>query len=731
MTNRFQTTGAVSRRTLLKGSGALIVTVSVLAACAPGEAPKGKTETHKINAYLSVDTDGKVTLYAPNPEVGQGVKTALPMIAAEELGVAWENVRVEMAPVDSVYGPQFAGGSLSVPRFFEPMRKAGAKARMMLVQAAANEFGVSPDDCSVSNGVVSYGKKTLSYGDLVAAASELPEPSDEGLVFKDKKDYTILGKRITGFDNEAIVTGQPLFGIDQKIPNMHYATYTKCPRFAGTPSSANLDEIKAMPGVTDAFTLDAKGGPQALKPGVAIVGTSTWAVIRAKKALQIDWNMANASVLNWDQFLERAEKTVNEAGSGTDILSGGDVKEAFASADKTLKRTYSYPFLPHAPLEPQNCTAYVKEGGAEIWAPTQTPTGAVEMVVKTFGLPEDKVIVHQIRGGGGFGRRLVNDSVAEAVAISERTNLPIKVQWTREDDFADDYYRPGALHSCEAAIGESGDLTAFKNHFVTFTGDREKPLPQASYSSDSMPQNLIKNFEIRQTLEDLKIPLGWWRAPVSNAFAFVSNCFLDEVAESAGQNYRDFYLNLLGERRVLTADYAGKMDTGRVIDVVTDVTQRANWGRDMPDGRGLGLAFCYSHRGYVAQVADVEVFADKSIKVHKVWVSADVGPIINLSGAENQCTGSVVDGLSTAMSLQVNIENGQIMELNFDQYPMMRMPNSPEIDVNFIESDNPPTGLGEPAFPPVAPAVCNAIYAATGERIRTMPLSKSGYSFSS
>jgi isoquinoline 1-oxidoreductase beta subunit len=478
-----------SRRMLLKQAGALVISVNVLTACKEGSAVKPKdvvdTKQVNMNAFLTIGTDGKAVIVAPTPEIGQGVKTALPMIVAEELNLPWENVRVEMAEVGKVYGDQFAGGSMSVPRFWQPMRVAGAKARTLLIQAAADQWGVAVTDCSAKDGFVYNGQNKLSYGDLAEAASLLPEPDEDSLTFKSKSDYTLLGKRITGVDNEDIVMGRPLFGIDQKVDGMHYATYTKCPRSGGVPRRVNLDAIKAMPGVTDAFILEAMGAPDGVKPGVAIVAKSTWAAIRAKQALEIDWDVSNAASLDWDGFKSSAQKTA--AGKGTVIHQSGDTSAAFQSASQTLNSTYSYPFLPHAPLEPQNCTAVFKDGNVEIWAPTQTPTWAVAMLEKNFGLSPKNITLHQIRAGGGFGRRLTNDYIAEAVAISQKTGLPIKVQWTREDDFADDFYRPGAVHGCKAAIDKSGNLTAVTSHFVTFTGDGKQPIAQASYSHGTMP----------------------------------------------------------------------------------------------------------------------------------------------------------------------------------------------------------------------------------------------------
>jgi len=723
----------LSRRGLLKSAGALVISVNVLSACADSSAgpntPKAAAEAVAMNAFLSIDTNGIATISAQNPEIGQGVKTSLPMIVAEELGIAWENVRVEQSAIDAKYGNQSAGGSMSINRLFKPLRIAGAKARTLLVQAAANELELDPAEAKVEDGYVIFGNKKLAFGDLVKAASALPEPNEKSLKLKTMDDFKLLGRRIGGVDNPSIVTGKPLFGIDQTLPNMHYATYTKCPSAGGTPKSANLDDIKSLDGIVDAFIVKAIGAPKSLKAGVAIVGTSTWAVIKARRLLEVAWDTSGAATLDWDGFVEESKKAASKP--GTPLFSDGDVRAASKAAAKTIKSVYTYPFLPHAALEPMNCTARITGGKIEIWAPTQTPSQGRKAISDIFGVDLDQVVLHQTRCGGGFGRRLENDYVAEAVAIAKQTGLPIKVQWTREDDFADDYYRPGAVHVCEANLDDAGKLIGYKDHFFTFSGGGDKAIIQASYPNQFMPRHLVKNYSVEQTLTTLKVPLGWWRAPISNAIAFVVNGMLSEAAHVAGVDYRDYLIELLGERRTLPKGFGGNMNTGRVIDVVKDVTKLAGWGDDMPKGRALGLAYCYSHASYVAEVADVEVFADKSIKVHNVWISADAGPIMNMSGAEHQCVGSVIDGLSTAMGLETNFKNGAAQTANFDTYPIMRLPNVPNIEVSFLQKTaKRPTGLGEPALPPIAPAICDAIFNATGERIYDLPLSKSGYSFS-
>jgi isoquinoline 1-oxidoreductase beta subunit len=719
----------LSRRDVLK-SGGLIVAFSFGGPALVRAATDIEGADTELNAWIRISDDGVATLMATHPEIGQGVKTALPMILAEELDMPWARVRVEQSPVDAdVYGRQVAGGSMSVRLAWQPLRRAGATARTMLVIAAATEWGVPVADCHTADGTVVNTRtgERLDYGQLAERAADLPTPAEADVKLKDKSEFRLLGSRIGGVDNQDIVVGNPLFGVDQTLPGMRFASYTRSPATGGEVKSANLDLIKDMPGIEDAFILDGNGGARALRGGVAIVANSTWAALRAKRKLQIEWNLDNASTDNWDALLEEGlELAKND--SGTELYNDGDADAAFASAVKTVKGVYAYPFLPHAPLEPQNCTAWVQGDSAEIWAPSQVPAGGAALAARTCGLDPDQVTIHQTRIGGGFGRRLANDYVVEAVAISQRAGVPIKLQWTREDDMANDFYRPGGIHGLQASIDADGRLTAWKDHFVTFSGDGESAYRWAAMGQGVQPQKLIDNYRVDQTLLPLTIPTGAWRAPASNALSFVTNAFLHEVSTAAGRDHLEFMLDLMGESRELPGGRGGGMHTGRAKDVIAEVGRRANWGREMPAGHGQGLAFYYSHGGYFAEVAEVEVTADKKITLHKLYVVGDVGPIVNMSMAEHQCVGAAVDGFSTMLDLQVTFNDGVINEGNFDKYPILRMPNAPEVDVHLIESDNPPSGLGEPALPPVAPAVTNAIYAATGERVREMPISKAGYS---
>ena len=679
------------------------------------------------NGYVRIDADG-ITLLAKNPEVGQGVKTSLPMIVAEELDAAWDDVTVVQSPIDSsVYGMQFAGGSMSIPMNWTTLRQAGATARAMLVGAAAKQLGVPVEELSTMDSHVIHeasGRK-LKYTALAADAADMPVPDAASLKLKSTGDFRLLGKRITGVDNEALVRGEPLFGIDASVPGMKYAVYQKCPAIGGKAKSANLDEIKAMPGVHDAFILDGNDNAMDLLPGVAIVADSTWAAIRAKRALTVEWDETEASKDSWSAAVAEAERLRSEAGER--VVDQGDVDAAFEAAAERISGFYTYHFVSHAQLEPQNTTASFADGALEIWSPTQTPDWGMDAVARVVGIDKSKITLHQMRCGGGFGRRLYNDFMCEAAAITQRAGVPVKLQWTREDDMAYDLYRAGGFHQLEGSVDAEGKVTGWRDHFITFANDG-RPVSGGALGQGVFPSGLVDNVRFEQTPLDWKNRCAAWRAPGANVFGFVVQSFLHELAAAAGRDHLEVLLEVFGEPRWLVPDNPETLNTERAANVVRLAAEKAGWGRDMPDGRALGLAFYFSHRGHIAEVADVSVSDDKKVKVHKVTVAADVGPIVNLSGAENQMQGSVVDGLSTMMGLSVTFENGRVQQSNFDKYPLLRMAATPKVDVHFVDSDFSPTGLGEPALPPLAPAVCNAIYAATGHRIRTLPISEEGYS---
>ena len=682
------------------------------------------------NGFIHISPDGSILIYSKNPEIGQGIKTAFPMIIAEELDADWEDVRVEQAPIDqAVYGRQAAGGSRSIPSSWDQLRQAGAVARAMLVSAAAQEWGVPVSECQTDKSTVIHSRsgRRLGYGELANKAAALPVPDPKSLTLKKRADYKLLGTRVTGVDNYKLVTGQPLFGIDQVVPDMLYATYTKCPAPGGRVGQANLDEIRSLPGVKHAFVLQGNGQLAELRPGVAIVANSTWAAISAKRQLRVTWDESEAAKDSWSGAVRRARELAKQSGSET-LGETGDTAKAFSSAAKTVESFYTYPFLSHAPLEPQNCTAWYRDGVMDIWAPTQTPQRGLTSVAKMLDIPEDRITIHQTRVGGGFGRRLMNDSMCEAATISKQIGAPVKLQWTREDDMAHDFYRVGGFHSFKGAVDDSGKLSAWEDHFVTFSSDGQKPVTGGNMSATEFPLPLVANFRLTQTLLPLLTPCGPWRAPRSNAVAFAGQCFFHELAVAAGRDHLEFLLEVMGKPRWLDPGSSRALNTGRAADVIRLAAEKAGWGKSLPEGRGLGLAFYFSHAGHFAEIAEVSVGENKKLTVHKVTVAADVGPIVNLSGAENQCQGAVIDGFSTMLGLELSIENGRVQESNFDQYPLLQLAHAPEVEVHFIQSDFPPTGLGEPALPPAAPAICNAIFAASGHRVRELPLSREGFS---
>jgi isoquinoline 1-oxidoreductase subunit beta len=682
------------------------------------------------NAYVRIASNGSILIYNKSPEIGQGLKTAFPLIIAEELDADWARVQVEQSPINAaLYGVQSAGGSRSIPSNWDTLRRAGASARAMLVAAAAKEWRVPVSECTTESSFVIHGasNRRLGYGDLATKAAAMPVPDEKSLQLKTRKDYRLLGTRVTGVDNHSLVTGKPLFGIDTVVPGMQYAVFEKCPATGGKVRSANLDEIRKLQGVTSAFVLEGTGKPTEVMPGVAIVATSTYAAISAKRKLKVEWDETSASKDSWTKAIAEAKELAKKPGAQV-LNNAGDVDAALASSKTSVEAFYTYPFVSHAPLEPQNCTASYRDGAVELWAPTQTPSNGLTLVANVLGIAPEKVTVHQTRVGGGFGRRLMNDYMCEAAVISKQAGVPVKLQWTREDDMQHDFYRVGGFHSFKAGLDGGGKLAAWQDHFITFTADGKGPSSGADMRIPEFPMPLLPNLRVTQTMLPLKVPTGPWRAPRSNAIAFAVQCFMAECAVAAKRDHVEFLLEVMGEPRWLEPGNQASLNTGRAAAVIKLAAEKAGWGRKLPKGSGLGLAFHFSHAGHFAEVAQVRVDENRRLVVERVTVAGDIGPIVNMSGAENQVEGCVVDGFSTAMGLELTIENGRIAETNFDKYAMLRMPYAPKVDVHFIQSDFTPTGVGEPALPPVAPAIANAIFAATGHRVRTLPLTKEGFS---
>lgn len=692
-----------------------------------GWAPAGAQATPaRLGTYVRIAPDGLVTIVAHNPECGQGTKTSIPMLVAEELDVDWARVRIEQAIADTaVYGRQVAGGSQATTLQYDAFRRIGAGARAMLVAAAAQGWGVDPATCTTAPGVVRHtaSGRSQTYGALAAQAATLPAPDAATLTLKDPKAFRIIGKAHPGVDNRAIVEGRPLFGIDTVVPGMKYATYTKCPVPGGKPLSADFARARAVKGVRDVFMLDGDGDLGAgLIPGVAVVADSWWAAEKARRLIDIVWDEGAAAGVDGAGLAAQAAALFDAPPQRT-IHATGDADAAMQAAKRTVTADYSYPFIAHAAMEPMNCTAHVVGGKVEIWAPTQNPEPGRAQVAKVLGIAPADVTIRMTRCGGGFGRRLVNDFMAEAAAISRRAGVPVKLVWSREDDLRQSFYRAAGWHRFTAGLDAQGRVSGWRDQFVSF-GEGETFKRSAAITAAQFPSGFVADFARVSSVMPLRLDTGPLRAPSNNAFGFAFQSFIDELAHAAGADPVAFRVALLGPDRLVGDPKARDVwNSGRMRAVLEAAAKDAGWGRKLPPRQGLGIAFHFSHLGYVAHVVEAKVADDGAVSVVKVWSVADVGrQIVNPSGAINQMQGSVIDALGSTLGQAITLEKGRVVQGNFDTYPLPRIDQAPPVAVRFLTSDNAPTGLGEPAYPPLPPALCNAIFVATGVRVRSLPV---------
>ncbi len=702
-----------------------------------------------LSAFVIIDASGAVRITAHNPEIGQGVKTSFPMMIAEELDVDWSQVSVVQAPGNrAVYGVQIAGGSMATPTQFERMRQLGAAARAMLIQAAAKTWKVPPGEVTTASGQLFHkaSGRQGSYGQFAEAAAWLKAPDPKTLKLKDPAQFRILGQRISGVDNRAVATGQPLFGIDARPAGMVYAAIAKSPVFGGKLKSADKAAALAVPGVKAVIDIaerrDLKAeidvplpGIEVLPQGLAVIANSTWAALRGRDALAAVWEGGDAAFQSTAAWDAAAAKALKDGPGKPGAINQGNAPARLAGATKRVQADYSYPFIAHAALEPMNATAHVKDGKAELWLSTQTPEDARRMVATVLGLKVEDVTLHLMRSGGGFGRRLMNDVAVEAAVIAKAAGVPVKLTWDRGQDFVHDWLRPGGWHRLEAGLDAKGDIIAWHDHFISY-GRGGVLDPPASIDASLFPAGVIADYRADVTVLPLASTLGWLRAPINNAFAFVTQGFIDECAHTAGRDGLEYRRTLLGTGRSIPMAAEGGVEgtensgtpyhTGRMRGVLDKAAAMAGWGRKLPPRTGMGIAFHFSHLGYFANVVEASVAGDGSVKVHNVWVAADVGRhIVNLSGAENQVQGSVIDALGAAMGQRITFEDGAVAQRNFGDYPLARMNEAPAVAVEFLSTDFTTTGLGEPAYPSLAPALAGAIFQATGKRLRQLPFDTS------
>jgi len=713
-----------NRRSFLKISaaagGGMLIGFSWLTGCITDtkvEPIAVPNEWFEINGYIKIGDTGMVTIYSPNPEIGQNVKTSMPMIVAEELDVDWNNVVVEQAPLNTgFYQNQFAGGSLSIKLSWNALRMAGATGRRMLLEAAAKEWGISVSDLSASKGVIKEinGERTITYGEIASKAVGIEIPEEVEL--KAISDFKLIGTSVKNVDGKNIVTGKSLFGLDYQRDGMQLAMIQHPPAFGMKLKDFNEDEIKRMPGVKDAFIIDTSidsptwSDEKGFLQLIAIVGESTWQLTKAKRAIKANWETVS-ELENSEMHLANLENAL-KSGEANQTRRDGDPDAAFEKASKIIERTYSSPFLAHNTMEPMNFFANVTENSAELVGPTQTPEALEGSVAKLLNLPIEDITVNMTRMGGGFGRRLYVHFGLEAAAISKKIGAPVKLIYTREDDMTQGTYRPAYLSWYKAGLDENNNLIAFAT--------KGAGLPEGAVFPDRFPAGTVDNYVAEKIDGKTNVTTGAWRAPRSHFTAGAEQSFLDEVAELAGKDPIDFRLELFDRAIKNPVGEKNDYEAERYAGVLKLVKEKSNWG-EKKEGVYRGVAAYFCHSSYVAEVIDL-ILENGQPKVKKVWCAVDCGIVVNRDAAKNMVQGGVIDGIGHAMYSQLTFNNGSVNETNFDRYQLMRHSQAPEdIEVFFVENDIAPTGLGEPGLPPAVGALANALYQATGQRLTVQP----------
>jgi len=669
-------------------------------------------EVFSPNAYLRITPDNKVTIVVARSEMGQGVRTALPMILAEELDADWKQIEIEQAGASTLFGDQTTGGSASIRTTWDPMRKAGAAAREMLISAAASTWNVPRSSCTAESGHIKHAatNRSLSYGELVSKAAALPIPTDVPL--KQSKDYKIVGQRLPRVDSPAKVKGEAIFGIDYRSPGMKFAVLSRCPTIGGKVSSFDDKDSKKISGVSYVGKISDSA--------VAVVADSVWSAMEGRRVLNVTWDAGPNKDLNTAAVIASLKQGASKKGAS--LYSAGDPAK---TSGRRISAEYSLPFMAHAPMEPGNCTAHYQDTKCELWAPTQVPQDCRDSVATAVGLDPDQVKVNVTLMGGGFGRRLEHDYAVEAALVSKAINAPVKVIWTREDDMRFSTYRPASFHQLSATIDNSGFPVALTHRIIapSISGQKGQPGPNGvdpDLPDEAGPVYGVPNYSLEYVMTETPVPLGWMRSVYALQAAFALESFIDELAVAAGKDPLQYRLHLLAKDQDL-AYFTTTWKTARMRGALQLAAEKAGWDKPLPAGHYRGIACFGCFASYAAEVVEITMENDQP-RVHRVVAVVDCGQVVNPSILEQQIQGGIVYGLANALRAKITIEKGRVVQGNFDDYAPLRMSETPAVEVYAVPSTDVPTGIGEPSVPPVAPALCNAIYAATKKRIRTLPI---------
>ncbi len=743
----------VSRRGFLKKLGisstALVIGVQLPSMLTIPKALAGVVGSDKFapNVYVQIGIDNIVSIVVHRSEMGQGIRTSIPMIVADELGADWQQIAVVQGLGDKKYGSQNTDGSRSVRRFYQPLREAGASARMMLQQAAADQWQVDVSETTALNNNIVHEKsgRSLSFGSLVNAASKLKVPERSSLILKAKKDFNFIGKSdVALVDGEKFVTGATTYGFDVELPGMQYAVIARPPVLGAKVKSFNSEAAKAIAGVIAVVQLPDLEEPAVFKPlgGVAVIAKNTWAAMKGREALAIQWHESEHQSYNSDSYKKALAASCDNPEKV--LRSKGSVTKALAEAKQVITASYYVPELIHVPMEPPAAAAHYHDGIFDIWACTQTPQSAQGTVAQITGVAAENVNINVTLLGGGFGRKSKPDFIVEAAILSKQLNVPIKVMWSREDEIQNGYYHAVSYQKLVAGIDDNNQVTAWQHHVAeppigsTFSKGADLIGSEADLGLIDMPYD-IANVSCAVGKAPAHTRIGWMRSVTNINHVFAVSSFVDELAQAKGLDSKDNLIAMLGTDRKIdfsneNANYGNygetlskfPVDTARMKAVIEKVSAMAKWGRTLPKGRGLGIAMHRSFVSYVACIVEVSTNSDGKIKVEDVWLAVDCGLAVNPERIRSQMEGAAIFGLSLTFFSELTAKNGVIEQSNFDGYQVARIADAPTTHVEIIDSDAPPGGIGEPGVPPIAPAICNAIFNATGKRYRELPLKQYG-----